>query len=116
MNKVAKLSQARGARGARGWPASGLSGETSVSLQRDAQEVMKEAYDVVRGVDSLDTSKDGIDAWLSAMEQYSDRVDKVETQMAANLPNSLLLYLISTLKKILNTLLSITFLTIYYFT
>jgi len=77
---------------------------------------MKEAYDVVRGVDSLDTSKDGIDAWLSAMEQYSDRVDKVETQMAANLPNSLLLYLISTLKKILNTLLSITFLTIYYFT
>jgi dynein heavy chain 1, cytosolic len=92
INKVAKLSQARG-RGARGWRASGLSGVTSGvtsgSLQRDAQEVLKEAYDVVRGVDSLDTSKDGIDAWLAAMEQYSDGVDKVETQMAANLRNSL---------------------------
>ena len=57
-----------------------LSAEFSVSrvTVRRALEVLREAYDVVRAVDVWDTSKEGMDAWAAALEQYNDRVDQVQ--------------------------------------
>jgi len=58
-------------------------------VQLNALEVLKEAYELVRTVDALDASKEGLDVWAAVMEQYNDRVDRVETQMTTNLRNSL---------------------------
>ena len=46
--------------------------------QAGALDVLREAYEVVRAVDVWDTSKEGIEAWATALELYNARVDQVE--------------------------------------
>ena len=43
------------------------------------------AYEAVKEVDGLDISKEGSEAWESAMKRYDERIDRVETRITARL-------------------------------
>lgn len=63
-------------------------GAQSSGLQRDALQVLNEAYQRVKSVDVLDVSA-GQEAWNSALEGYRSMSDRVEAQMVVNLRDSL---------------------------
>ena len=46
---------------------------------------MNRAYEAVKEMDGLDISEEGSEAWEAAMKRYDERIDRVETRIAARL-------------------------------
>lgn len=55
----------------------------------NAVEEISLAYEQVREVDPLDVSEEGINAWMTALEHYENRIDVVETQITSTLRDKL---------------------------
>ena len=47
------------------------------------------AYETVKSVNPLDITKEGIEAWDSAMKRYEERIHRVETRITARLRDQL---------------------------
>lgn len=47
----------------------------------DALGEMDKAYELIRGVDSLQLSSEGLEAWRRAVKEYEDRIERVETHI-----------------------------------
>lgn len=54
-----------------------------------AIEQVNQAYELVKEVDALDISKEGIDAWDAANKRYEERIDRVEARITAKLRDQL---------------------------
>lgn len=61
----------------------------STSSHKEAILQVDLAYDSVKEVDCLDTTKEGAVAWEEAMERYRDQISRIETQLAARLRDQL---------------------------
>lgn len=48
-----------------------------------------QAYEVVKEVDCLDTTKEGVEAWEAAIARYDERIDRVESRITARLRDQL---------------------------
>ncbi len=46
---------------------------------------MNLAYEIVKEVDCLDVSKEGVEVWEAASKRYDERIDRVETRITARL-------------------------------
>ena len=55
----------------------------------DMEDEVRAAYELVKGVDVLDTSAEGTTVWLAAEEAYNERVSRVENQIIALLRDRL---------------------------
>jgi dynein heavy chain 1 len=55
----------------------------------DPMKQVEIAYDSVKDLDCLDTTKDGNAAWEAAMQRYRDQIGRIETQLAARLRDQL---------------------------
>ncbi|TGZ69850.1 hypothetical protein CRM22_003509 [Opisthorchis felineus] len=51
----------------------------------NAIEEVNLAYEIVKEIDCLDVTKEGTDAWEAAVKRYDERIDRVETRIAARL-------------------------------
>ena len=62
------------------------------ALESDDQSAVREvklAYENVKVVDCLDLSSEGSAAWEAALKRYDERIDRVETRIAARLRDQL---------------------------
>ena len=62
------------------------------ALESDDQSAVREvklAYENVKVVDCLDLSPEGSAAWEAALKRYDERIDRVETRIAARLRDQL---------------------------
>lgn len=62
------------------------------SLETDDQSAVREvklAYENVKVVDCLDLTSEGSAAWEAALKRYDERIDRVETRIAAKLRDQL---------------------------
>ena len=64
-------------------------GLDAAGAHQSALQILGEAYDRVDGVDVLDVSREGQEAWAAAAARYAEVVDRVEAQAAAQLRGSL---------------------------
>ncbi|XP_041352869.1 LOW QUALITY PROTEIN: cytoplasmic dynein 1 heavy chain 1-like [Gigantopelta aegis] len=55
----------------------------------NAIEEVNLAYENVKEVDVVDTSKEGAEAWEAAIKRYDERIDRVETRITARLRDQL---------------------------
>ncbi|CAH8838540.1 unnamed protein product [Trichobilharzia szidati] len=51
----------------------------------NAIEEVNLAYEIVKEIDCLDVTKEGTDVWEAAIKRYDERIDRVETRIAARL-------------------------------
>ncbi|VDP20010.1 unnamed protein product [Schistosoma margrebowiei] len=51
----------------------------------NAIEEVNLAYEVLKEIDCLDVTKEGSEVWEAAVKRYDERIDRVETQIAARL-------------------------------
>ncbi|CAH8499852.1 unnamed protein product [Heterobilharzia americana] len=56
-----------------------------VASDANAIEEVNLAYEIVKEIDCLDVSKEGSDVWEAAVKRYDERIDRVETRIAARL-------------------------------
>ncbi|XP_055327511.1 dynein heavy chain, cytoplasmic-like [Paramacrobiotus metropolitanus] len=66
-----------------------MSDEAQSLASASAIEEVNLAYECVKEVDCLDTSKEGQEAWDQAIKRYEDRVDKVESKITERLRDQL---------------------------
>lgn len=59
------------------------------SADVSAIEEVNLAYELVKEVDALDISKEGIDAWDAAIKRYDERIDRVEGRITTKLRDQL---------------------------
>ena len=48
-----------------------------------------QAYEVVKEVDCLDTSKEGVESWEAAIARYDEKIDRVESRITSRLRDQL---------------------------
>ena len=48
-----------------------------------------QAYEVVKEVDCLDTSKEGVESWEAAISRYDEKIDRVESRITSRLREQL---------------------------
>ena len=63
-----------------------------IALETDDQSAVREvklAYENVKVVDCLDLTPEGSAAWEAALKRYDERIDRVETRIAARLRDQL---------------------------
>ncbi|KIM47305.1 hypothetical protein M413DRAFT_440753 [Hebeloma cylindrosporum] len=70
-------------------PTKGLGGVGMEVGGMDMEEEVKEAYEVVKGIDVLDVSVEGTEIWVTAENAYNERVSRVENQIIARLRDRL---------------------------
>lgn len=59
------------------------------SLEINEIEEVNFAYELVKEVDALDMTKDGIDSWDASLKRYDERIDRVEARITAKLRDQL---------------------------
>lgn len=69
-------------------PTKGLSTGKEVG-DIDMEEEVKEAYELIKGIDILDVSDEGTEIWVTAENAYNERVARVENQIISRLRDRL---------------------------
>ncbi|QRW27158.1 dynein heavy chain, cytoplasmic [Rhizoctonia solani] len=70
-------------------PTKGLGGIGKDVGGMDMEEEVKEAYEIVKGIDVLDVSTEGTEIWVTAENAYNERVARVENQIISRLRDRL---------------------------
>ncbi|CAE6452047.1 unnamed protein product [Rhizoctonia solani] len=70
-------------------PTKGLGGISKDVGGMDMEEEVKEAYEIVKGIDVLDVSTEGTEIWVTAENAYNERVARVENQIISRLRDRL---------------------------
>ena len=76
-------------------PSAAATGDKTADVKADlathatAVEEVNQAYECIKEVDPLDTSKEGQEAWEEAVRRYGERIDRVESRITERLRDQL---------------------------